>query len=135
MDTDTLRARLEAFYHARVRNDLEATLTIFSEDAVIHYAGDPAASDFARRVEGAADIAATCREVVDTWRWESWTALAFLVDGNEAMVRSQLVCTHAPSGRQFETQLVDHWVFDDDGKARAITEFTDMALPAHLLKD
>lgn len=129
-EREQILARLDALYEARVREDADAMATLWAPGGTIRLAGDGSARP--DRVP-AAELVLT--EVLgafaETFRWHHVERLSTIIEGDRAAVRSRVRMSHG-GGEPIETELMDDWTFDADGRAVALVEFVDTAIMARL---
>lgn len=97
MDKSETAAVIRAAYAARIAGDIPGMLSYFAEDArfTLHAQGltPPEAP-----IRGRAALAAMFKALVDAYRFEDWTEVALLVDGDRAALHWRARVTAAKTG-------------------------------------
>ncbi len=128
----TSRSQIEntirSAYAARVRGDLEGTLSGFADEAVFSLngrgTGQPVLS--APSV-GKAAIRPVFKELIETWRFDDWTERSLLVDGEKALLHWTARVTCVPTNKSENFDVFDLVTFRD-GKIVDFRQTTDTAL-------
>src|SRR5450755_4077537 len=98
MDRSAIEKIIRATYAARVANDLESTLRPLAEDAYFHIAGASHVCGAARRVGGAAEVRNAIAALFEVYEFIDQSILDFLVDGDQAAVRTRVKLRFRPTG-------------------------------------
>lgn len=114
-------------YAARGDGDVKGLVAEFHPEGLFNLIGDNSALHLTGRVQGTQPLLAAFGQFIAHFAFEKREILAELVEGNSAAIRSRLVIRHAPSGKVFNTEVLDLFKFQD-GKIIELTEFADTAL-------
>lgn len=134
MERVAIEQRLKSLVDARLEGSLEGCLEHFSEKAEFQLAGSPEASQVVGKVSGRGELRELLAMLFATWRWERVDFLKVITDGDEAAVRYELKATFVPTGTAIETEIMDHFVFDAEGRIVSVTQFVDTALAQKLME-
>jgi ketosteroid isomerase-like protein len=119
-------------YAARTAKDLDTVMRFFTPNATFQFAGSPAASPAATRVQGAADLRATFAALIAAFDILDLTLLASVIEGNKAATHWRVKIKHNPTGEVHETELFDLWTIED-GRISSFVQFADTALVTSLM--
>jgi ketosteroid isomerase-like protein len=118
MDRATMLQTIDAAYAARQRGDLAEILTLFSPHATFRMVGmSPEPQDVASAIGG----------LIDQFHFAELERLDALVDGDRVAARVRISASTG-GGRHVESELLDIWRFDADGKIVDLVEFADTGL-------
>lgn len=132
MKRDETEALLREMYAQRLANDLDQCVAYFAPTAMFELCGSEDASPIPCRCEGDHSAMRDLLTVlIDTWRWKDIEYLAFVIDGDSAVIRYRLTVEFVPLGETVTTEITDHAVLRD-GKIAEFSEFVDTAMVASL---
>lgn len=127
MTREKIRKAVDALYATRLTNEPEACLKSFAEDGSFAIAGAKGIKGIGPLVRGKNAFKPMLAQLVATWRWTKVDPIAVLIDGQSAAVRYKLTTTHVPSGKSVVTEIMDHFVFDENAQIREMVQFVDTA--------
>ena len=119
-------------YAARAAKDLDAIATIFKPDASFHIVGSPATFPAAGQAVGEAQLRAAIGSLIQTFDFLDQKMLTSVIEDNKAAVHWRVRVKHNPSGKTFETELLDVWTVDG-GRVASLVQFCDTALVASVM--
>jgi ketosteroid isomerase-like protein len=131
-DRATIEKLIKEAYTARIAKDLDAVMRFFTPNATFQFAGSPAASPAAVRVQGAADLRATFGALISAFDILDLTLLASVIEGNRAATHWRIKVKYNPTGEVHDTELFDLWAIED-GRISSFVQFSDTALVARLM--
>jgi ketosteroid isomerase-like protein len=128
----TSRSHIEAavgsLWESRLRGDLEATLKDAAENIVFRLnARGTGQESLSERAQGKAAIRPILRQLIDTWRFDDWKQISFLIDGEKALLHWTAHATCVPTGKSADFDVFDLFTFQD-GKIVDYHQSTDTAL-------
>src|SRR5262249_2100679 len=103
-----IESALRGAYAARVRGDLEGTVAPFHPDVQFRLNGrgtSLAAMSDAQRGHGS--LRPAIAELIKTFRFDDWTEIALLVDGERAALHWRARVTNTVSGKSDMLDVVD----------------------------
>jgi len=112
-------------YEARVRGDKEKLKSYWAPDATFRIAGASSLIGDARA--GPAHPHEAVSALVDQFSFDKAERVDAVVQGNKAAVHWRITVS-VPGKAPVTTELLDLFEFDDDGKAKSLTQFADTAL-------
>lgn len=114
--TDEIVAAIEEYCRAETQSDKDAWLALFAPDATHE---DPVGGGTVNRgLEQLEVFWAT----IEAFGVELWLDAPPIVCGREAV--ALMHCTSGPAESRFESgQIVDHFVFEEDGKIASVRAF------------
>lgn len=122
-----IESTVKAFYAARVKGDVEATLENLAEDVVFGFNGRgmgvPALSDV---IKGKAAVKTAASELIAAWKFSDWRICSLIVDGDRVAIHWKTSLTFVPNGKSETFDFFDHIVFSG-GKIVDIRQNTDTA--------
>jgi ketosteroid isomerase-like protein len=119
-------------YAARAAKDLDAIAAIFKPDATFHMVGSPATFPAAGRAAGEAQLKAAIGSLIQTFDFLDQKMVTSVIEDNKAAVHWRIRVKHNPSGKIFETEILDIWTIDG-GRVASLVQFCDTALVASVL--
>jgi ketosteroid isomerase-like protein len=131
-DRASIEKLIKDAYVARTAKDLDSVMRFFAPDATFQFAGSPAASPAAVRVQGAASLRATFGALIAAFDILELTLLASVIEGNRAATHWRVKIKHNPTGEVHDTELFDLWTVED-GRISSFVQFADTALVANLM--
>ncbi len=97
MDKSETAAAIRAVYAARVAGDIPRMLSYFADDACCTLHGQGLTAPEAP-ISGRAALAAVFGALVEVYKFEDWTEIALLVDGDRAALHWRARVTAARTG-------------------------------------
>jgi len=128
VNKDQLKQRIADFYQARLSNDAQACMAYFGKQVVFAFSNSDGTGPLRHRPQDSKVLLELVGQIVAMWRWQSLSDQVIVIDGNQAAVRYTVVVQFAASGREIQTQLMDHLIYDDAGQVIEFMEFADTAL-------
>ena len=128
MNATAMEASVRRFYLAREEGDLAGCLAVFRNDAVVHYAGSPEASAFARTVEGLDALRVVFKDFIDLWAFERLELASITVGDCRVAVHIVADLRFTLAEGNFRTDIFHLWTFDDAARATRLVEFVDTAM-------
>jgi ketosteroid isomerase-like protein len=115
MDRATMLQTIDAAYAARQRGDLAKVLSFLAPGATFRMVGvSPGPEDAETAIGG----------LIDQFHFAELERLDALVDGDRVTARVRISAATG-GGRYVESELLDIWRFDADGKVVELVEFAD----------
>jgi ketosteroid isomerase-like protein len=119
-------------YAARAAKDIDAIAAIFKPDATFQIAGSPTTFPAAGQAVGEAQLRAAIGSLIQTFDFLDQKMLTSVIEDNKAAVHWRVHVKHNPSGKTFETELLDVWTIDGS-RVSSLVQFCDTALVASVI--
>lgn len=126
-NVEELKARVRRAYLARAAGDVDGVLDGFTEDAsLLVNAAGVGATAMEQRLSGRPALRAAVENFVENFRFDDFTELALIVEGDRGAChwRANVVCK--PTGRSAVLDAVDMMTFRD-GRISDLLQNTDTA--------
>jgi ketosteroid isomerase-like protein len=120
-------------YAARSAKDLDAISRIFKQDAVFQLAGSQDIFPAAMRAQGNAQLVAMIKSLIEGFDFLDQKMLTSVIEGDKAAVHWSVKIKHNPTGKTFDTELLDLWTLED-GRVASLVQFCDTALIASIMQ-
>lgn len=118
---------IERAYDARNNGAIDAIMAEFHPKAAFELKGDKSMLSVVGRAEGHANVRAAMGQLIGAFDFLQREILETIIEGNRAVVHSRLKIKFVPTGRIFDTDVLDSIKFED-GKIVELVEFADTAL-------
>jgi len=123
-----IEAAVRSLWEARLRGDLEGALKDAAENVVFGLnARGTGQESLSERVRGKAVIRPILQQLFETWRFDDWKEISFLIDGEKALLHWTARVTCLPTGKSENFDALDLITFHD-GKIVDYHQSTDTAL-------
>lgn len=126
MNKSAVTAFISAMYRSRLSNNVDDLVGYFSPGATLRIAGAPESSPIARASADPASMHRQLAQLVSAWRWEEYSIVSIVSDGDTAAVHYRLKATFQPTGDKIDTEIGDFITFKD-GKIASFVQFVDTA--------
>jgi ketosteroid isomerase-like protein len=113
-------------YAARAEGNVEGLVAAFHPEGVFTLIGDKSALELTGSVRGHPTLREAFGQFIANFDFVRRDILSELVEGQRAAVQSRLVVRYRPTGKTWETDILDLFRFQD-GKIVELTEFADTA--------
>lgn len=131
VDRDVISRQLDALYDARLREDAAAMALLWGPGGTIRLAGDGSVRP-ARVPADELVLTEVLGAFAETFRWHTAERISTIIEDDRAAVRTRVRLSHG-DGAPVDTELMDDWRFDAEGRAVSLVEFVDTALIGKLL--
>jgi ketosteroid isomerase-like protein len=131
-DRAIIEKLIKQAYKARTAKDLETVMGFFTPNATFQFAGSPAESPAAVRVQGATNLRTTCAALIAAFDILDLKLLTSVIEGNKAATHWRAKVKHNPTGEVHDTELFDLWTIEG-GRIASLVQFADTALIARLM--
>jgi ketosteroid isomerase-like protein len=129
---DEVARALHAFYDARGRGDLAATLDFIHPECTFRIMGNEELLPLTASASGLAEIAIAAEVLFASWDLSGLRSLDMTIEGDTACVHRHGVIRFIPSDVSFETELMDKIAFKE-GKMIEFLQFVDTHIIAKVL--
>lgn len=122
LNRNDLNDATEQFYADRLKNNVHLCVAHFTNSARLELPGLESGEYLGRpEIRGLFEV------FIANWRWETWTPLQKIVDGQTVAVRYRLETLYLPTSERLTTQIMDQITFDQDLKIIQLIQFLDTA--------
>lgn len=126
-ERETIAQTIRALYRARIGGDLAGTMQGFADDATFEFNGKGTdVQGMIAPADGKPAIASTIDGLIKAFRFDNWTEIDLIVDGETGVLRWKADVTHLPNGKTAHFDVCDVFRFRA-GKIVSFHQFTDSA--------
>ena len=122
---------MDRLYRARVAGDKDALAQVWAPGATYRMAGG--ATAMPDRMRGSGPARPATEQLIDTFVFHTAERLETVVEGDTAATRMRCEVTRKGSERHVETEIMDLWTFNSEGRVQSIVQYIDTALMLELL--
>ena len=127
MDREGMLEIIRHAYAARGKGDVKGLVAAFHPEGQFNLVGDNSALHLTGSVRGRESLLAAFGRFIAHFDFREREILTEVVEGNHAAVRSRLVIRYVPTGKVFNTEVLDLFRFQD-GRIVELIEYADTAL-------